>query len=878
MNEFQFPGAQWWKFDFHTHTPESIDFSDKTMSPELWLKAFMDKEIDCVAITDHNSGDWIDILQEELKKLQANRPHWYRPLYLFPGVEISANGGVHILAIFGCDHNRNTIDNLLDAVKFHGTKGDSDAVTTKSITEVINEIVEREGIPIPAHVDKTRGLFVEITRTTLQQILDNENINAMELCDSNYQKPPAYTIGKIQWTEIRGSDTHNFNADNFGTFTWVKMDEPSIEGLKLALQDGDVSVNRNMNANPNQLPKYFIESLKISNAQYIGRPKPLNCQFSPFLNAIIGGRGKGKSTLLEFMRLVLRRDKDLPKMLQNESRKYFNVDDDGSLLIEDSKLSLIYQKDNIRYRLNWSPNPDYPSLEEEKNGTWEPCDRDIKLLLPVYIYSQKQIFELARNTRALIDIVDKAPEVDANNIKTKIRESVNKYKHIEGEQRELNEIITQKNQLGWELSDLARQIDKIEKSGHKEVMQNYRERQQQLNEFENIESKWKEMHDQLLETRNAIVPEGFNAQHFSKHTDISSAIGAINKKWQSIYNQLSELVQQANSSIAEWQTEKNAADWMQVLKDDMTEYEQLHSELKQQGIAPDKYPLLLTQHKEKQKELDMINEYQAQRQVLEAKKEEVFKEIKENRKKLTENRQKFLASILKGNQFVSIEVQPFSEGWEDIESELRRILHCQDRFDRDINHLKEIYNETNDRKIEKIKETVKSIRNGNIEAKDKRFATHIKSLTLESMIDLTLWFPEDFLKITYGTDHKPIERTSPGERASALLAFILSYGDEPLLLDQPEDDLDNELISDLIVKQLRNTKTKRQIIVVTHNANIVVNGDAEMVLPLEVVKGQTYVQQPASIQEKNVRESICKILEGGERAFEQRYKRIHLGD
>ena len=134
------------------------------------------------------------------------------------------------------------------------------------------------------------------------------------------------------------------------------------------------------------------------------------------------------------------------------------------------------------------------------------------------------------------------------------------------------------------------------------------------------------------------------------------------------------------------------------------------------------------------------------------------------------------------------------------------------------------------------------------------------------------------MKITLDPNRKPMELGSPGERAAALLAFILSYGDEPLLLDQPEDDLDNELIYDLIVKQLRKTKSKRQVIVVTHNANIVVNGDAELVLPLEVVEGQTYVQHPASIQQKKVRESICNILEGGEQAFEQRYRRIHLGD
>ena len=95
-------------------------------------------------------------------------------------------------------------------------------------------------------------------------------------------------------------------------------------------------------------------------------------------------------------------------------------------------------------------------------------------------------------------------------------------------------------------------------------------------------------------------------------------------------------------------------------------------------------------------------------------------------------------------------------------------------------------------------------------------------------------------------------------------------------MDQPEDDLDNELIYELIVQQLRETKSRRQIIVVTHNANIVVNGDAEMVLPLEVAGGETHVRQAASIQDERVRQKICDILEGGQQAFEQRYRRIHL--
>ena len=97
------------------------------------------------------------------------------------------------------------------------------------------------------------------------------------------------------------------------------------------------------------------------------------------------------------------------------------------------------------------------------------------------------------------------------------------------------------------------------------------------------------------------------------------------------------------------------------------------------------------------------------------------------------------------------------------------------------------------------------------------------------------------------------------------------------MLDQPEDDLDNHLIYDLIVSQLREIKKKRQVIVVTHNANIVVNGDAENVIALDVISGQTSIVTQGGLQEYSVRDEICKVMEGGQEAFNQRYKRINAG-
>ena len=107
-----------------------------------------------------------------------------------------------------------------------------------------------------------------------------------------------------------------------------------------------------------------------------------------------------------------------------------------------------------------------------------------------------------------------------------------------------------------------------------------------------------------------------------------------------------------------------------------------------------------------------------------------------------------------------------------------------------------------------------------------------------------------------------------------MLAFLLAHGEEPLILDQPEDDLDNQLIYDLVVQQMRENKLRRQIIAVTHNPNIVVNGDAEMLQVWEFGQGQCFVAQSGSLQEKAMRDKVCQVMEGGREAFERRFRRL----
>ena len=485
---------------------------------------------------------------------------------------------------------------------------------------------------------------------------------------------------------------------------------------------------------------------------------------------------------------------------------------------------------------------------------------------------------MAKNPRALIDIIDRAPEVDFTAIETQRRDLVNRYKEIEGKQRELRENINREDRLHGELLDLTRQIKQIEQSGHESVLLLYRKRQQQLNEFDNVEGKWNEMRRRLATLQSEIAPVQFNEGHFSRHVEILSSIKTKNEKWRMISDGLSQLVAQAQEIINAWLDEKKSADWMQILKEDIKTYESLSAEFAEQGIEPDKYSWLSIQQKTTLTELERINEYQTRLEELEIDKAEVYRQIEINRQTLSEKRQEFLTCVLNDNPSVMIKIKPLGADWGSIEEEIRQILQCPERFGKDFDNLNQVYYRKWHRRVENLKDEVTQIRNGEQNAKDARFAVHLNSLPQESLSDFMLWFPSDDLQVTFGPDRRRIERGSPGQKSAALLAFILSYGNEPLLLDQPEDDLDNELIYNLIVEQLRNTKSKRQVIVVTHNANIVVNGDAEMVFPLKAINGETYIRGAASIQEKKIREAICDILEGGKKAFEERYRRIYLGD
>ena len=121
--------------------------------------------------------------------------------------------------------------------------------------------------------------------------------------------------------------------------------------------------------------------------------------------------------------------------------------------------------------------------------------------------------------------------------------------------------------------------------------------------------------------------------------------------------------------------------------------------------------------------------------------------------------------------------------------------------------------------------------------------------------------------------YRPLETLSVGQKSTAILLLLLLKDDNPFVIDQPEDDLDNRFIYEDIVQRLRQAKEQRQFIVATHNANIPVLGDAEQIVVLSASNNQGRVERTGSIDAREIQTAVKSILEGGEQAFEMRQKK-----
>jgi hypothetical protein len=341
--------------------------------------------------------------------------------------------------------------------------------------------------------------------------------------------------------------------------------------------------------------------------------------------------------------------------------------------------------------------------------------------------------------------------------------------------------------------------------------------------------------------------------------------------------------------------------WHTAVAKSSEAYQQVQNELKAQGgDDPAVFGNLLREKQRIEGELRRIEVLEKQHAEVLAEARTHWKEVADARGAISKARSTFLATTLEQNKFVRIQLIPFGRDWDEIERSLRELLGCGEKYADDIYVRADDSNppsglvgelriaaELASSPSDGFDNGLKTLRKRLVDACNgegtfgnwfNKFLVTEAERRHDFVDQILCWFPEDRLSVEHsrkadGRDFQPIGQASAGQRAAAMLAFLLAHGTDPLILDQPEDDLDNHLIYDLVVKQMRANKQRRQIVVVTHNPNIVVNGDSEMLYALDF-NNQCFVKKAGSLQSKEMRDEICQVMEGGREAFERRYKRL----
>ncbi len=898
-NSWNWPGSRWWRVDLHTHTPESHDFKPDADREERdwtrWIEVARDAGLDAVAITDHNASGAIQKIQQAAKNVE-NAP------VLFPGVEITANDGTHLLIVLDPGCSQAHVDALLTQAGIPvDQRGHETARSTLRVEELLKLRPEGGGLFIGAHVNGPNGLLAYSGQQRIA-VLKHSGLAAVET-DPTRPLDKSWIDGsrpEIEGalSEIWGSDCHRF--DQAGRrFTWIKMTRLDAEGLRLALLDGSESLRRSRKeerVDPNKQPDLAIESITVSRAKYMGRREPLTVRFNPWLNAIIGGRGTGKSTLIDICRKTLRRDEELPGGGPASLRALFNrrMDvpkerGDEGLLCADTVMSLVYKKAGERYVLAWDQQGESTPILRAEGARKFPEEGEIRERFPVRIYSQKQLFDLATKPSALLTVIDDTEEVDGAAWQRNRKEAEAGYLSLKAEARSLRARADGRPGRKAALADVRRKIAVLEKGGHAKALNEYRTRRNQ-------EGTWQSVLSTAIDGVDAVervaVDLGVADLDASAGESDAEPLASLRRGHDGLRRAVSELrisvlaaVEKARLQI---ESDKNGADasqWRRAMEESEGAFRQVSEKLAAEGIAsPDEYRDLLQRATTLEQEIAVLERHAAIATKREAEAEAELRKFRESREGHGKSRKEF--SERTSGELIDVLIT-VNATYKSFEPFLREVLGL-DHFDEDFRRLRDRVIPPNGKNwsFEALDTLLGDIRELLVDpgrrwdAADRRFVGALKRLQPERLDRLALYLPEDEVQVRFRDPRdakktwKHLAQGSPGQKTAALLAFVLGYGSEPILLDQPEDDLDNTLIYELLVQRLRETKATRQVIVVTHNSNIVVHGDAELVISLEAEGGQTRIAFTGGLQEQKGRDEICRVMEGGRDAFEARYRRI----
>lgn len=826
--------------------------------------------IDVIGLAEHGDVNLTERLRKALTKAD---------IYVFPGFELCTAEKIHIICLFPSDKDASWLNQMLGTLQ--GSAFDPNNKTDNSsltYEEIAQKVVKSGGITYAAHVEEENGLLYEGSYTKIwkdpkvvmgvqinQKTVDELDLKFKRIIknqDPNYKRDRKVAV--INSKDIEKAET--LSADL--ATCWIKMDEPSIEGLRQAFLDGDSRVRLNAHK-----PKDEHSKLLDISVQSIFFPDGLEIHLNSNLNALIGGRGTGKSTLIECIRYGMDLDYHSDSA-KNRARELLKEN------FGDGKITLSVF--SSRYNKKYSIERLYGQPPVVKNNDDSLSNLSVNDILPeIEIYGQNEIFEFAEKRENHVKILEKfLPQQDDRipGIKTELSE--NRTKLILALDK-LDDLEARKNREK-QLKERQKALQELgldKKFKEQDVYNREKERilKRSNEEYLSINEQVRELEILITETDLQYLEESSLSDLINK--DILKKLKPFWKEYLNAVKQSLEQIKSAGQQF-EQNTGNIEAEWKQKFEAFTNEFEKLIRKLPDTGgrKGSDIAREFSTISRELAAVQGVNNEYKKQekwKNELVKQREKLLHEldtsVRDRYEKISKKAKRLTNNELAGK----MEIEPRQRGnrkwlkdfllrlpgigeskidWVDTKDDLtiRQLAH--DIKSGDENVLKEHYNMTA------------------ATAKTLTALTRSQILELEEIVmDETLE-----IKLNIGVQNKPnykdIQGLSSGQKCTAILNLLLLESKDPLIIDQPEDNLDNAFIADNIVNELRKQKETRQFIFSTHNANIPVFGDAEWIGVMEIVQGSATINDDhiGSIDNSHLKPLVENILEGGKQAFEMR--------
>jgi len=784
MNHF--PGARWWKIDFHTHTKASADFMNGRPRAEKeafshceWLRACLEAGLDCVVVTDHNGGGSIDELKAEFRRMQDSGDAGDRSLVIFPGVELSSACGVHILGILDPSLGTQEIGALIGACGYRGVSGASDECSVKTPVEIVKEIEARNGVAVMAHADGPKGIFRLASTQDGTPLLRHDSMLPFEQIDFSAELPDWIRNTKPQLTRVAGSDCHFKHGQDIpgSRFTWIKMGCPSIEGLRMALLDGDeVSVwhsgDPKVPFHPNRTPDSYIEEINIQGTRLMGLKSPEIIKFNPWMNSVIGGRGTGKSSIVHFLRRILDQDDELgPSSKENGNllRKVFDEfmreprkRDDKGILRPDSRLCLTLRHEGHRFRITWKVDGTRLVETEDGLGDWRPSEsQEVRRRFKAQVYSQGQVADLAERGASLLDHVDRIAGTES--FLAALNDAQDAVKVLLTRKRTMERKASEREKLRAQYEDTKLKLAQFETHHHSEILRAFQRRQRQGTEIQKQLQEARH-HVEELDCLAALLvqadlPDGLFDAALPEDREIITFQASIRDAIHDAKDMVVAAKLKLEAAASQFEEGTQKGQWAAAREAIKAKYSDLTLGLKLKGILdPSDYGRLVQDRQRIEEEFKGFDSLQEKLNRLEADLDLAVENLSKARWAISRHRSEFIAEALSGNPFIQIEVEPLGRDHDQLETALRTILampgdaHAQQIFQEvDGKYAGEVHELLRDlpadqtqagamveRRIQALKEKVVAAVSGQARPFGGRLDTEIRKLRLgeDSILEL----------------------------------------------------------------------------------------------------------------------------------------------